>query len=56
MVGLSVQLLSVSGAPVLTIPPRRPNDARVVKMLDGHRIAAPQICRTVAAPESCASS
>ncbi len=38
LVGVSALLLSMSGSPVLAIPPPPPNDVRVVEVLDGHTI------------------
>lgn len=38
LVGVSTLLLSMTGAPVLAIPPPPPNDVRVVKVLDGSTI------------------
>ncbi len=38
LVGVSALLLSMTGAPVLAIPPPPPNDVRVVKVLDGRTI------------------
>lgn len=38
LVGVAALLLSMSGAPVLAIPPPPPNDVRIVRVLDGHTI------------------
>ena len=38
LVGVSALLLSMTGAPVLAIPPPPADDVRVVKVLDGHTI------------------
>ncbi len=38
LAGVSTLLLSMTGAPVLAIPPPPPNDVRVVKVLDGRTI------------------
>lgn len=38
LVGVSALLLSMSGSPVLAIPPPPADDVRVVKVLDGHTI------------------
>ncbi len=38
LVGVSALLLSMTGAPVLAVPPPPPNDVRVVKVLDGRTI------------------